>query len=147
MAFDQLLAKDGITLDVTDKYGKGVGQAQKVNFGPRVGFAYEVSNKLVARGGVGLFFNAFENAGFGPNIGRNFPFAFSFNYTSGTNDAQPFSSSVAAYNGCATAGPGGSATIGSGLSCSNFTPALVNPAGLGLSGLSFAFQDTEHHQL
>jgi hypothetical protein len=139
-AFDQLLAQDGIALDVTDKYGKGLGLAQKVNFGPRAGFAYEVSNKLVARGGIGLFFNAFENAGFGPNIGRNFPFAFSFDYGNGITDSQPFAQVATAYSGCATAGPGGSATIGAGLSCSNFTPALVNPAGLGLSGLQFNFK-------
>ncbi len=139
-SFDQLLAQDGIALDITDKYGKGVGLAQKINFGPRAGFAYEVSNKLVARGGIGLFFNAFENAGFGPNIGRNFPFAFSFNYGNGIADSQPFSSVASAYAGCATAGPGGSATIGSGLSCTNFDPALVNAAGLGLSGLQFNFK-------
>ena len=137
--FIDLLAKDGIALDITDKYGKGLGLAQKVNFGPRFGFAYEATSKLVARGGVGLFFNAFENAGFGPNIGRNYPFAYSFNYQ-GTTDSAPFSSGPNPYGGCPTAGPGGSATIGSGLSCSSFTALDVNASGLGLSGLQFNFK-------
>ncbi len=138
--FIDLLAKDGIALEVTDRYGKGLGKTQKVNFGPRAGFAYEVSEKLVARGGIGLFFNSFENAGFGPNIGRNYPFAYSFNYQGNGSDSAPFSAGPNPYGTCATAGPGGSATIGSGLSCAAFTPLAVNASGLGLAGLQFAFK-------
>ena len=138
--FLDLLAKDGIALDVTDRYGKGVGQTQKTNFAPRFGFAYEVTPKLVTRGGVGLFFNSFENAGFGPNIGRNYPFAYSFNFLGNGSDSAPFSAGPNPYGTCPTAGPGGSATIGSGLSCASFTPLAVNAAGLGLSGLQFDFK-------
>ena len=138
--FLDLLAKDGIALDSTDRYGKGVLQTSKNNFAPRVGFAYEASDKLVLRGGGGLFFNAFENAGFGPNIGRNYPFAYSFNFQNNGSDVAPFSSGANPYSTCATAGPGGSATIGSGLSCAAFTPLAVNAAGLGLSGLQFNFK-------
>ncbi len=137
--FLDLLAKDGITLLSTDQYGKGLGLAQKSNFAPRFGFAYEMNPKLVTRGGVGLFFNAFENAGFGPNIGRNYPFAYSFNYQ-GTTDSAPFSSGPNPYKTCATAGPGGSATLESGLSCAAFTPLAVNASGLGLQGLQFDFK-------
>ena len=32
------------------------------------------------RGGFGLFYNSFENQGYGPNIGENYPFVFNFNY-------------------------------------------------------------------
>lgn len=138
--FLDLLAKDGITLEQTNRYGKGLTQTAKNNFGPRVGFAYEATSKLVARGGVGLFFNAFENAGFGPNIGRNYPFAFSFNFQGNGSDAAPFSAGANPYGSCSTAGPGGSATIGSGLSCAAFTPLAVNAAGLGLQGLQFDFK-------
>ena len=137
--FVDLLAKDGIALDSTDKYGKGLGLAQKVNYGPRFGFAYEVTDKLVARGGIGMFFNAFENAGYGPNIGENYPFAYNFNYT-GTTDSAPFGTGANPYGGCATAGPGGSATIDAGLSCSSFTALAVNAAGIGLQGLQFNFK-------
>ncbi len=138
--FLDLLAKDGITLLSTDAYGKGLGQAQKTNFAPRFGFAYEATPKLVTRGGVGLFFNAFENAGFGPNIGRNYPFAYSFNFQGTGSDSAPFSAGPNPYSNCATAGPGGSATIESGLSCAAFTPLAVNAAGLSLQGLQFDFK-------
>jgi outer membrane receptor protein involved in Fe transport len=60
-SFTSLLAKDGITLAQTDKYGQGLIQTQKINFAPRVGFAYQISPKLVVRGGFGFFSNSFEN--------------------------------------------------------------------------------------
>ena len=138
--FLDLLAKDGIALEVTDRYGKGVLQTSKNNLAPRFGFAMEATDKLVLRGGVGYFFNSFENAGFGPNIGRNYPFAYSFNYQGNGSDATPFSSGANPYGTCATAGPGGTATIGSGLSCVAFSPLEVNASGLGLSGLQFNFK-------
>ncbi len=138
--FLDLLAKDGINLLVTDQYGKGVLQTQKSNFAPRFGFAYEATRKLVIRSGVGLFFNAFENAGYGPNIGRNYPFSYSYNFQNNGSDSSPFSSGPNPYGTCATAGPGGSATISSGLSCASFTPLAVRGSGLGLSGLQFDFK-------
>ncbi len=138
--FLDLLAKDGISLLSTDQYGQGVLQTQKSNFGPRFGFAYQANQKLVIRSGVGLFFNAFENAGYGPNIGRNYPFAYAFNFQNNGSDAAPFPSQANPYGGCSAAGPGGSATIESGLACASFTPLAVNAKGLGLSGLQFNFQ-------
>ena len=69
-SFTDLLSADGITLAITNKYGKGLGNSQKSNFAPRVGFAYQVTPKLVARGGFGMFYNGFENRGFSPNLGR-----------------------------------------------------------------------------
>jgi hypothetical protein len=136
--FTTLAAKDGIAIDFTDKYGKGLGQAQKTNFAPRVGFAYEVTPKAVVRGGVGLFFNAFENQGYGPNIGENYPFIYNFNFQ-GTTDSAPLGTGSNPYGSCATAVLG-SAPIGTGLSCTAFTPTAVNASGLGLQGLQFNFQ-------
>ncbi len=138
--FLDLLAKDGIALDQTDQYGQGVLVTSKNNLAPRVGFAYEATSRLVVRGGGGYFFNAFENAGYGPNIGRNYPFAYSFNFQGNGSDISPFSAGTNPYGGCASAGPGGTATIGSGLSCAAFTPLAVNASGLGLSGLQFNFR-------
>ncbi len=145
-SFTTLLAKDGITLDSTDKYGQGLVQTQKNNFAPRVGFAYQVTPKLVARGGFGISYNSFENQGYGPNIGENYPFVFNFSYSpqvpTGSNGGLQAVSPIS-YNtpwaGCSTAGPGGTATIGAGLSCVQFTPANVNAQGLGLEGLQFNF--------
>ncbi|MGI4755618.1 MAG: carboxypeptidase regulatory-like domain-containing protein, partial [Janthinobacterium lividum] len=138
--FLDLLAKDGIALQVTDQYGKGVLQTQKSNFSPRFGFAFEATPKLVIRSGIGIFFNAFENAGYGPNIGRNYPFSYSYNFQNNGSDSAPFSTGANPYGTCATAGPGGSATIGSGLSCASFSPLAVRAQGIGLAGLQFNFK-------
>src|SRR5260370_27602190 len=82
-------------------YSKTLATSQKGNFAPRFGFAYQANPKLVVRGGLGLFYNGFENRGFSPNLGENYPFQFNFsffnpdaghainNYTSCTTSATP----------------------------------------------------------
>jgi hypothetical protein len=144
-----LLAADGITLDMTDKYGQGLLQTQKTNFSPRLGFSYQVSRKLVGRGGFGMFYNSFENQGYGPNIGENYPFVFNFGYGVNANPSDPHSGIVSqvapvsyntAFSGCSTAGPGGTAVIETGFSCIQFDPKVVNAKGVGLQGLQFNFQ-------
>ena len=50
--FLDLLAKDGIALGSTNKYGNALVQTQKNNFAPRFGFAYQATPKLVLRGGL-----------------------------------------------------------------------------------------------
>jgi len=140
----QLLAKDGITLLSTDKYGQGLLLTQKHNLAPRVGVAYQVDPKLVFRGGFGLFFNSFENQGYGPNIGENYPFVFNLSYF--PNVASGIASQVAPtsyntpYANCPSAGPGGTASFESGFSCIPLTPTAVNALGLGLQGLQFDYQ-------
>ena len=106
-SFTTLLATDGIGLVIGNKYGKGLGNSEYHNFAPRVGSAYQVTPKLVARGGFGLFYNGFENRGFSPNLGENYPFQFNFQYAA-ANDNTPIT-----YPGCAspTATPIGSATL------------------------------------
>jgi hypothetical protein len=146
-SFTTLLAKDGIALDMTDKYGQGLVQTQKTNFAPRVGFAYQITPRLVTRGGFGFFFNSFENQGYGPNIGENYPFVFNFGYSpivpagspNGLSTVSPISYNTP-WAGCSTAGPGNTATLGAGFSCIAFTPTAVNAQGLGLQGLQFHAQ-------
>jgi hypothetical protein len=144
-----LLAADGITLDVTNKYGQGLLQTQKTNFSPRMGMEYQITPKLIGRGGFGVFFNSFENQGYGPNIGENYPFVFNFGYGVNGNPSDPHASIVSqvapvsyntAFAGCSTAGPGGTASIESGFSCISFNPSVVNAKGLGLQGLQFNYQ-------
>ena len=146
-AFLAQLAKDGIAYESTDKYGQGLLQVQKDNFAPRFGFAYQAMPKLVIRGGGGYFYNSFENQGYGPNIGENYPFQFSFNYgvntpptaPSGYNNVAPASYNTA-YPGCATAAPSGNATFEAQFSCTEFNPtAVTNASGLGLQGMQFKF--------
>jgi hypothetical protein len=137
-SFVNLLAKDGIALELTNRYGNGLTQTQKNNFSPRVGFAYQASPKAVIRGGVGLFYNAFENQGYGPNIGENYPFVYNFNYQI-QGAVNPVSAGTP-YAGCPTGGPGGTATFESGFSCLSFTPTQVNGSQLNLQGLQFNYQ-------
>ncbi len=133
-SFLSLLATDGITLDVTSKYGTGLGHSENDNFAPRVGFAYQATNKLVARGGFGIFYNGFENRGFSPNIGENYPFQFNFSF------APPSAGSSITFPGCATAGPGNVATFETGFTCTPLSPLLVNASGLALRGIQFNYQ-------
>ncbi|MGO9336989.1 MAG: TonB-dependent receptor domain-containing protein [Terracidiphilus sp.] len=140
------LAEDGITLYETNRYGQGLLQTQKTNFAPRIGLAYAATPKLVARGGLGLFFNSFENQGYGPNIGENYPFVFNLSYFPTADPSQPSEEGQVApihynspYAGCASAGPGGTASLESGFSCIPLSPAAVNAQGLGLQGLQFDY--------
>ena len=145
-----LLPADGITLLSTNKYGQGLLQTQRKNFAPRVGFAYQVDPKLVVRGGFGLFFNSFENQGYGPNNGENYPFVFNFSYFPSV--ASGISSQVAPtkYNTpfatCATAGPGGTASFESGFSCIPFDSGQGRRAWSGAAGTSVRLPDPTHLQ-
>jgi hypothetical protein len=132
-SFLSLLSTDGIALDLTNKYGGGLGNSQKANFAPRVGFAYQLTPKLVVRGGWGLFYNGFENRGYSPNIGENYPFQFQFNFP------EPNANTPITFPGCATAGPGGTAGFGTGFTCTPLSPSLVNASGLGLLGIQFNY--------
>lgn len=144
--FIDLLAKDGIQLDQTDRYGQGLLKVQHNNFAPRFGLAYQVTPRLVIRTGAGLFYNAFENQGYGPNIGENYPFVYNFDYVPNVPAGAPPGYSTVApvsyatpFAGCGTAGYGGTATFQSGFSCIAFSPTEVNASNLGLQGLQFKF--------
>ena len=134
-SFNTLTAQDGIGVVIGDKYGKGLGRSQKYNFAPRLGFAYQVSPKLVARGGFGMFYNGFENRGFSPNLGENYPFQFNFQY-SAPDDGHPIS-----FPGCAPA-----ATFEVGFSCTPLDPTLVNASGLASARHPVRLQDSVLHE-
>ena len=124
--------------------GPGLGADPENQHRPTLGFAYEINPKWVVRGGVGLFYNSFENQGYGPNIGENYPFVFNFDYqqqqlVGGIPSVTPISAN-SPWAGCATAGPGYTATLSSGLSCIGFSPLDVNAQGLGLQGLQFKYK-------
>ena len=142
--FLDLLAKDGIALGSTNQYGNALVQTQKNNIAPRFGFAYQATPKLVLRGGLGLFYNAFENQGYGPNIGENYPFVYNFNFQTNGSDSAPFGAGPNPYSTCPTAGVGGSAPIGTGLTCAAFTPLAVNATGLGTAGTSVRLSNASY---
>jgi len=53
-----------------------LGNAQKTNFAPRVGFAYKLRPTLVVRGGFGTAYGALGNLGYGGTLGLNYPFGY-----------------------------------------------------------------------
>ncbi len=133
--FQTLLAKDGIGLAITSQYGKGLGRSQTTNWAPRFGFAYQATPKFVVRGGAGMFYNGFENRGYSPNLGENYPFQFSFQFQQ-KNDATPINQ----FANCATATPTGGMTLETGFSCIPLNPLAVNASGLQLRGIQFDYQ-------
>ncbi|HLK04452.1 MAG TPA: TonB-dependent receptor [Candidatus Acidoferrum sp.] len=132
-SFLSLLSKDGIAL-VTGQFGKSLVQGQKTNIAPRFGFAYQRNSKLVVRGGFGIFYNGFENRGFSPNLGENYPFQFNFNF-SNPDSGHPINN----FAGCAKATAGGGPTLETGFSCTPLDPLSVNAGGLGLRGIQYNY--------
>jgi hypothetical protein len=75
-AFITELATDGINEVCTAD--RGAMQVQKLNFAPRVGFAYQFRPDLVVRGGYGITFGSLGNIGAAPYvIANNYPYVYS----------------------------------------------------------------------
>lgn len=123
-AFLNVLSKDGISLVKSSQFG--FGKAQKTNFAPRVGFAYQISSRLVMRAGFGIFYGGFENVG-GDNLGGNYPFLYTFNFPA-PDPAHPI-----------TYSDGSIATLERGFLGIPLNPTLVNPTGLQLKAIQYNF--------
>lgn len=76
--FLNYIALDHLTLEYSDN--RSLVNAQKLNFTPRIGFAYSPTDKLVLRGGYGIFLGGLEGIGPGVNLGQNVPFNFTSNF-------------------------------------------------------------------
>ena len=143
-AYVSTVGDDNIALKVGG-YGLGLGHPQKTNFAPRFGFAYQVTPKLVARGGFGIFYNAFENQGYGPNDGENYPFVFNFNWNA-TNDCTPLariqSENPNPWTGCPTAGPGRSSDLVVRILLYQLLSSCSQSSRIGLAGTFLQFQDS-----
>lgn len=132
-SFTDALARDGIDIVYTNQYGTGMGQIQKLNFSPRVGFAYSVTPRLVARGGFGIFYGAFENRGGYPSLGYNYPFQYSFGLSDTSNGGIANVTPVTYTNG--TTG-----TLENGLTGIPLDPLNVSYSGLALRGIQLHYQ-------
>ena len=132
-SFTQLLAKDGIQLVYTNKYGSGLGISQKGNFGPRFGIAYQLTPKLVVRGGYGIFYGAFENRGGYPSLGYNYPFEYQLSYADSSNGGVGSVTPVIYSNGS-------TGTLENGLQAVQLSPTQVNASQLVLRGVQLHYQ-------
>ncbi len=63
-------------INITCSSNSALGDAQKTNFAPRVGFAYKLRPTLVVRGGFGTAYGALANLGYGGTLGLNYPFGY-----------------------------------------------------------------------
>ncbi len=126
-AFDAQLQASNITLDCTSN--KATGDAQNLNFAPRIGFADRITPIWVIRGGFGIAYGALSNIGFGGNIGNNYPFAYVNSFNS-QNAYTPFVDPA-----------GQTPTLETALTSINVQdPAQVTPVGLNLNGRQYNFQ-------
>ncbi|MGA9671198.1 MAG: carboxypeptidase-like regulatory domain-containing protein [Terracidiphilus sp.] len=79
-AFNNLLTSSNINLACVSS--TTLGNAQKTNFAPRVGFAYSLMPALVVRGGFGTAYGALGNLGYGGTLGTNYPFVYTQTFPS-----------------------------------------------------------------
>ena len=98
---------------------------------------------LVDRGGFGLFYNSFENQGYGPNIGENYPFVYNFDYKSwlpirecDSGRATQLQHSV---RGVSDRRPGRNRILGVRILLHTVYPCDVMRQVLGLQGLQFDY--------
>jgi hypothetical protein len=93
-AFLNVLAQDNIALQYNDN--ERLAQVSKLNFAPRVGFAYTANPGTVVRSGFGIFYQGQQQAGAQYNLSTNYPFIFS--------DSFPAPSCTAGSTNCANNG-------------------------------------------
>jgi hypothetical protein len=124
-SFNTLTTKDGIKVGCTNN--QSLGNSQLTNFSPRIGVAYELTPKLVVRAGYGWFYNGFENRGYSPNIGENYPFQFQFTFPS-PDPGHPI-----------TYSNGELGTLFNGFSAVPLVDTAVNAQSLALEGIQYNY--------
>ncbi len=133
-SFLALTAQDGIK--IVPSNNPNLGLSQWTNFSPRLGFAYRATRKLVLRGGYGIFYNGFENRGYSPNIGENYPFQFNFSFFNPNGETPIGASAFPSFAGtpCANA-----FTFETGFDCTPLKATLVQASGLALRGIQYNY--------
>ena len=79
-------------MNIVSNGSRGLISPDRNNFAPRIGFSYQLADKLVLRGGYGIFYGGQENGPFSnPSPGFNPPFlsSESFNAPCGAPSANP----------------------------------------------------------
>jgi hypothetical protein len=126
-AFNALLTTSNISLDCVSSLT--LGQAQKTNFAPRVGFAFRALPNLVLRGGFGTAYGALGNLGYSGTLGTNYPFVYVTSVPS-PDSQHPI-----------TLSNGQPATMEEAFTTLNFSDPTINSGqGLNLYGRQLNFQ-------
>ena len=135
-AFLALLAKDGIAFMPTGN--AGLGTAQKNDFSPRVGLAYQANPRTVVHAGFGVFYGGYENYGLSASPGANFPFNIATSY-SAANSVTPLTPNNAI------------GTLTNGLTNVPLTAADANLSSITLLGRQYdwksAYEDAYNAEL
>jgi Carboxypeptidase regulatory-like domain len=121
LSSDFLAALKADNINMSCSSVPGLGHSPLTDFGPRVGFAYQLTPKTVIRGGFGLFYGGFENSTIETYV--DFPFQYTLNYTALTA-ATPIAFADGALG-----------TIENGLSpIVPLTSAAAEPGGVSFTG-------------
>lgn len=120
-SFTSLMASENINLVYTGNHG--LMDLNPWNFGPRLGAAWQFTNRAVLRAGYGIFYSGVYSRGGTANTGNNYPFNFTVNVTSNT---------AAGLSNDGSIGP-----IDQGLTGVPLTPSAVNGAQIQPVGLQY----------
>ena len=126
--FTNTLTNDSITLNYPRR--GAIVQTQRLNIGPRIGFAYQYSPQVVVRGGYGMFYGGLENEGGQAGLGGNYPFQVNYQYQS-LDDGTPITYPSTLAN----------ATLEQGLAPIPLTPLAVTANELVLRGIQQTFKN------
>ena len=110
----------------------------KLDFGPRIGLAYNVMNKTVIRVGYGIFYGGEENQGGSPNRGEGVPFNETVNLTR--------AASVSGFVGVSDPACTGCQFFKNGLTGGYPTNVFTLPAPIGLLGVQSDFRNGLVHK-
>jgi hypothetical protein len=122
-SFVTTLPKDGIQLGYSSV--PGLTNTPLNDFSPRLGLVYQLTPRLVVRGGYGIFYDGFEPIGaFGA---VNYPFNYNFNFLP-PDPAHP----IIYANGAL-------ATLNNGFTGIPLNPIYVNAEGLSLGGIQTGY--------
>jgi carboxypeptidase family protein len=126
--FTSTLTNDSITLNYPHR--GGIVNTQRTNIGPRIGFAYQYTPKIVVRGGYGLFYGGMMNEGSQANLSGGYPFQVNYQYTS-LDDGTPIAYPSTLAN----------ATLEQGLAPIPLTPLAATATDLVLRGIQRTFKN------
>jgi len=127
-SFTSTLTNDSIKLNYPHR--GGIIDSQRLNIGPRIGFAYQYNPQIVVRGGYGLFYGGMMNEGSQGTLSGNYPFQVNYQYRS-LDDGTPITyPSTLAY-----------ATLEQGLAPVPLTSLAASATDLVLQGIQHTFKN------